>query len=1061
MSSIEDLREKIRAYSRAYYGHRLLRGLILWLALSLATVIFYLVMEHLGRFASNTRQVLFWSFAGLFIFWLGYYVLIPALRIANLLRGLEEEEVAEHINQLEPGLRNKLLNTLSLSRDAASELHHAALTQKIAQLAPYDFTAVLNFRALRPLLMWAVVPMFFLLAMFTIDKEGRWSESGKRLVYYNQDFRPPAPFQFLVEGNSFVIARGDRLSVDLRLTGEEIPQQVTAVFGERVKLPQKLGLRNWRLELDNLQEDGILTFEANGYKSASIEVRIYDRPSVGAWDLTVVPPDYTGIKQSTEALSGMHRIPEGSSFSINAKNARAVDCIFLSNGDGQTLPFVGAVFKDQLLKNRSISISIANKRDSIGLFDGSRLVVIKDERPEISIIKNDSIGELTRSFTLKASDDYGLSKLERILWYGSISKSTILKIPKGIVEDRFAIDERFAYDKQVFVQYKVWDNDGINGAKWTITGKEELTHLSKEEKEERAYEKLESFSRGSKTRANQVDQFNKELMEMENSTVNQSRLDWKDKNDLKDKLTELKQNRAKRFKEREDLQQDLKALEADSALKKELNERLKEMNAKEQELMLLEQELQALMERLNMKDLKQKLEKLQQENKQQLRQEQRMDDLLEDLLFQRDLLQNAEKLKSLSEKMDELSKRKESAEELQTSQEEFKEAMDDLEGLQEKSDELKDLMNSEKMEQLESDVQTELQDAKESMESGEQRESDQLEQKASEKLEEMSEALSSMMMDMQSKALAMNIESLRKILENLKGFSLEVEHEGKRISALGKDDPNFRSVLQQQRRLLAGAKVIEDSLTVLATKAPQIQEKVFDELVIMMGNLEEARNVLQNQDYGKARVGHQYSMMAANELALLLDNSLQSMMSMMAQQKPGEQNCQKPGGAKPKPGAKGQKASKLGEMVGKLDKGEKSGKGKEGKSKEMGRILSEQEALRQMIQQADEGEKGSGGNGDKENLADLDQMEGLLLEERFTEYLERLKRVETRLLENEKAREERKQKEERQSSTGSKVGMLEGEQLGEQQEQTTSSEAYLRSQFRLNSFYLYLSNGSN
>lgn len=414
MSGIEDLRKKISAYSRAYYRHRLLRGLIMWLAFSLATLIIYLVMEHFGRFASETRQLLFWSFVGLFLFWLGFYVLVPSLRMTNLLKGLEADEVADHINRLEPGLRNKLLNTLSLSKDAVSELHYAALQQKVAQLALYDFTAIIDFKSLRPLMLWVLLPMVFLMLMFTMDQEGRWSDSGKRLVYYNQDFRPPAPFQFLLEGDDYLLARGDRLSIDLRLLGDELPQKVTAQLGNQIKLPQKLSLKDWRLELDNIQEETELHFEANGYQSEAIRIRLYDRPSVGKWTLLVEPPGYTGLDKGAEALSGLHRIPEGSRFVLKADKMNAVKGMQLSLSNEESLLFTGSELEGQISENMAFSIVISNDQDTVSLFDGSRFLVIKDEKPQIAIQQRDSLSETLRRFSIKVDDDYGISKVERI-----------------------------------------------------------------------------------------------------------------------------------------------------------------------------------------------------------------------------------------------------------------------------------------------------------------------------------------------------------------------------------------------------------------------------------------------------------------------------------------------------------------------------------------------------------------------------------------------------------------------------------------------------------------------
>ena len=243
-----------------------------------------------------------------------------------------------------------------------------------------------------------------------------------------------------------------------------------------------------------------------------------------------------------------------------------------------------------------------------------------------------------------------------------------------------------------------------------------------------------------------------------------------------------------------------------------------------------------------------------------------------------------------------------------------------------------------------------------------------------------------------------------------------------------KGDPRYRALLKEQERLAQGAGVIEDSLTILAERAPQVEEKVFKELQKMKGNLKDAQAALQETQRNKAANEHRFSMMAANELALLLDESMQQMMSMMAMQKPGKQNCQKSGGQKPKPGM-GQKLDQMGKKIQRLQQGQKKG-GKKGKSglggKELVRILSEQEKLRKTLKEMAEKAKGKGRKGDLQKAAEeMEEVEKDLAQGRKSNYRERLQEIKTRLLESEKAELKRKKKEQREAEKA--VDMVQAE----------------------------------
>jgi hypothetical protein len=269
----------------------------------------------------------------------------------------------------------------------------------------------------------------------------------------------------------------------------------------------------------------------------------------------------------------------------------------------------------------------------------------------------------------------------------------------------------------------------------------------------------------------------------------------------------------------------------------------------------------------------------------------------------------------------------------------------------------------------------------------------------------------------------MNMQALRRILENLERFSQDVEAYKEGVSSLEKNDPAFRSLLKKGSVLASNSKVINDSLVALSEKAPEIKDKVFNHLNEMQYQLGSAQGHLQEVELMKSSSAGQFSMMAANDLALLLDDAMQNMMSMMASKKKGEQNCEKPGGGKPKPGSMSEKLGKMGKMIEKLEKGSQPGsKGEGPDGKSIGQVLSEQESLREALQEMDKEGGKENGNG-KPLDQELDEMEDLLLERNLSEYIERFKRVETRLLESEKANMERKQKEERMSKSADELGM--------------------------------------
>lgn len=1004
-----------------------LRGLLLWLGLFLSAFLVLAMSEHFFRFNSQVRTVLFWTYCLSFLTWLVAYVLIPVLRMQRWIKSWSDEDAARQIGRYQKGLDDKLLNTLGLSKVVGSNqaLVLAAIEQKAAEFAKLDFKSFVDFGSLKRLLPISLVPLL-LLGLIALSEEGReLISSSKRIVLYDQDFKAPAPFSFILESTNYTLESGKGISIPLKVEGRVLPERIEASIGGVRRAAIKRSASEWELRLDRVASDQSLRFEAMSYSSDEIQIKVFQSPSFSALNVELNPPNYTGIVPSQKALEPDLLVPEGTKLNIKVAGLSNTERVLFRTEHGERL------FEDIRLEITATSdLNYDIQAEGAGitktLLRGATIRVSPDQKPSIkAAFSKDS--NLISSYwvELDYSDDYGISRLERVIKQDQGEEITSLLV--GEFYDRINLDSLGETGGSLEIYYRVWDNDAVNGSKMSRSQGFRISLLSQEEQENQSSNQIKSYRSKLEEQSKKSLSLQESLESLDQAFNENKRLEWQDKQDIKDLLQKLEAKNEMLKAEREKLKEDLEKLDAPGDQKEQIQERLEEMSEQEKELEKLKEEIQKLMEDLNMQDLQEKLQELQEENQQQMRQEERLDDLLKDLLFQRDLLKEAQNLQNLAERLKELSEKqvdeKAAQEELE---EQFEESVEKLEEMSQENKQLEDLMSSSEFQKEQKEAEQNLSEASQEMSEGQDSEANDKQEDASENMEEMSESLSLLMSSMQKQALEVNMESVRRILENLKQYSIDVEESGLAIQDLARQDPRFRDLLKEQSRLMAGSKVIQDSLTVLSEKAPQVKEAVFKELSAMQKSLSKAQKELQEQAIAKSSTEHQYSMMAANNLALMLDESLQNMMSMMAQQKKGKQNCEKPGQGKPKPGQMSKKMSQMGQKVERLQKGTKDGKGKPGQGKEMTQVLAEQEALRQMFEQMEDGELGPHGN--KEGLLEeLDRMEDALLEEDYNQVLERFKRIETRLLESEKAFEERKQKEDREAESSEDLKMRMGE----------------------------------
>ena len=157
-----------------------------------------------------------------------------------------------------------------------------------------------------------------------------------------------------------------------------------------------------------------------------------------------------------------------------------------------------------------------------------------------------------------------------------------------------------------------------------------------------------------------------------------------------------------------------------------------------------------------------------------------------------------------------------------------------------------------------------------------------------------------MQQEMQQQGQMEDINSLRQILENLISLSVEQEDLMLNIKKINRFDPQFAALATKQGDLKESAKLIEDSLLALSKRQIALESIINKEIIDIKYNMDKSIDFLRERKNYKSAIKQQYVMTSANNLALLLDESLQQMQQQMQSNKPGSGSCSKPGGSSPK-----------------------------------------------------------------------------------------------------------------------------------------------------------------
>lgn len=1078
MSAFDRLIGQIDAFIRKYYKNEMIKGLLLFVGVLVSSFLLVTALEYIGRFNSYVRGFLFFSFLGVNGYIFVRYFLNSVLKLSSFGKRIDRKQAAGIIGKFFPQVSDRLVNTLQLNEqgnDGNFELIRASVVQRSHSLSVFNFTDAVDFKENKKYAKW-LVPVFILLLAIAIFVPSILTQGTERVVNFKEEFTPIAPFTFRLANPNQVVEEGQDAEIEVTLLGNSIPDKIY-LNSDQGKFLMKWKSKNSAVFiLPKVTQKMNFYFQANEYNSDAYAIQVLPKSAIGKLTASLIYPSYLGRANETVQNAGDLNVPEGTTieWSLLTKNTKKV---LVSDGfKTEWFTTDGFKFKRNMRNDMSILVQLQNKQSNKLDSTKMNISVVRDASPNIVVREvKDSVSDGLRFFSGNIADDYGLTALTFV--YKIISKDgksreermSVLS-PKGTdLPFDFAVDfrrENLKIEDRIDYYFVVTDNDAVNGHKSTrsqvftyqLPTLEELNE-DREKDQEQTQEELANLLR-------KTQDFQKDVNRLKKEVMNSKSMDWK----MKNQLEKLKSDQMELQKSLENMQQNMeKSVEEKNQLSEmdqellekqaQIDELLKELM--DDEMMELLKKLEELMQQQNKEELQNQLENLEQDAEDKNKQLDRSLEMLKKLQvnekiddIEKELKSLAEEQKKLEEQVrkDEISneKAKEKQDELNKKFEDIKKDMEEVKKLNE---ELSRPMDIDTQEDLQEKISEEMKESSDELEKNKKGKASEKQKQSAEDMEKMAEELNKSQEEANAEQEGEDMEMLRRILKNLMTLSFDQEALMKSFASVNDKDPKYKSFGRKQRSIIDDTKQVKDSLEALAKRQPKIATFIDKELQDIASNHEASLEDIDEHRKRELGQHQQYVMTSYNNLALLLNESLQSMQAQ-AQAKSkseGGGSCDKPGGSgRPKPGqgqlgnsdmkqalkkqleqmekAKGEGGKKPG---GKKP-GDAPGMGTEGQgqgmlpggmtNQQIAKMAAEQTAIRQRLQELrDQLNKEGKGQGNQLNplINELEKQERELLNKNFTpEMITRQKNILTRLLESEKALMERGFEEKRESQGG-------------------------------------------
>ncbi len=1089
--SFNILIEKLDQFIRKYYKNQIVKGLILSVTI---LILFYLTIftaEYFGHFSIKFRTALFFTALLISIAVFVKFILIPLLGFFKIGKIISRKQATYIIARHFPDVQDKLLNTIelhNLSDDKySSELILASIEQRISKLKPIPFVNAINIKANYKLFRYMAIAVVLVLLIYVFSPS-IISEGSERIIKYNKEYVKPAPFEFILQNDSLYIEKGNDFKLRMKITGDYVPQDAYLTYSRNKFLMKKIDNSNFEYNFRNVNNSFEFYFEASNIVSTKYKLNVLPSPTIINFTVDVDVPAYTGESDRIIENIGDITIPQGSKvkWSFSTKDIENLDILFGKEiiscdkmRDAETFEF-----EKRFVESSSYSINVSNRFVKKKRFVKYIVNVIPDLYPNINVASvQDSLKPFIYYFMGNISDDYGFSNLT-FQYNIDDEKDTIIEIPfpKNSLSSEFYFAFDFSKyiltdDKKVEYYFEVFDNDRVNGYKSTRSNMFVYNIPSKLEIDsmlDNSSDKMEKLMKESKDVAKQMKDAMKKMkdksFEEEMSTWEQSQI-IEDVLDNEKKLEDLLNELSEENQKKNELENTSDEQKKDILEKQEMIQELLD-NLLTDELKELLEKLRKLQDEMSPEDLKEMSEEM----------DMSLDDLQDQLDKNLEMLKrydleekinkDIDELNKLAEKQEELSEKakdkdansEDLAKEQQEQQKQFDQLKKDYEEQLKKNEELEDPMNLQDFEEQFGEIGKNMEEDKENLDKGKNKKASKGQQKNSQQMKSLAKAMQSMMESSGSQQAMEDMDNLKQIIENVVSFSFDQERIMKELGEIEPSNPKMNTLIVEQHKIEDDFVIIHDSIMALASRIPQISSLVNKEIIQIEKKLKKLNNEFdEDRRINIATREQQFVMTSANNLALLLGETMKQMQQQMSSEMQGQQQCQKPGNGKPSMSQmKGMQQSLKNQIQGLIDQmkegqGNKSKMDKQALNKRLGQMLAQQEIFQKMLKEM--GGKSGIKPGTQKLLNEINQLvkdnQKELVNKQITPRLmERQKLILSRLLEAEKSENKREIEKKRKSKENRKELISNPEKYFEKGKMKENfSELFDKNNISLKSYY--------
>ena len=1084
--------EKIDVFIRRYYINKLLRGLIFWGAVLFGGYIVATLSEYVGHFTSFFRSVIFYGFIVLNIIILARLVIPPLMAWLKLGNTITHNQAAEIIGKHFNEIQDKLLNTLQLKTLAEANPAHrrlieAGIDQKIETLKPVRFPTAVNIKENIKHLKWLVAPIAFILVIALIAP-AILTESTRRLIKHDQYFAPVAPFKFIVANSSLNTIQGTDLKLDVKLQGNEFPSAVyIETEGHTFKLNRQ-SLSEFNYLFSNLQQNTSFKLTGGGYSSQKFNIVVNARPALLHFDADLSYPAYLHKQNEIINNAGDITVPAGTVINWRLHTQYADEVLFTIN-DQKHLLQPAAInlfdFSARVTKQSAYNLKPVNRQvtniDSVAY----HINIIADEAPVITVIeKQDSVSMKALYFTGKIQDDHGFSSLKFHYKIKSAENGKETNYSQPVNSNLSHSQANFFHywdlknlkakpGDHITYYFEVADNDAVTGPKTARTPEQELSVPTQQQVATELNTGTKQVQQKMESAAKIAAQLERESQRLSQSFLNKNNLSFDEKKQVEDLLNKrkelddlVKQLQEDNQKNLYNRQQNQKQSEQVTQMQNQMDKLLQNLlDPKTREMM---QKLQELMQQEQKDGTRDELQKMQTDEKSMKKELDRMLELYKKLDFEQKLNQNVNQLNNLAEQQQKLADQSKeqnaNKQEISKQQEKIKQDFQDVKkslNELEKAADQNDQQKFDEPKKQEQQVDQQMDDAGMQLQKNSMKKAAEAQKQAAQSMEQLGRKLKQDADEQDSEETNLDARQLRELLKNLVNSSFSQEKLMQTFRGTGAADPNYVALAQQQKDIKDNLKTAEDSIYSLSKKVPQIQSTVNTEIASINDHIVAAIENLGDRRTPEATRNQQYAMTAMNNLALMLNEVLDQLQNAMKNAKGGK-------------GKKGkgsmQQMSQMQQQLNKnmqqmreqmqqqgQNKGQSGQPGQQGQSEQLARMARQQQMIRQSLEQYNrDATKDGAGAGNLDKIAkQMEQTENDLVNRKITEEsLKRQQQIQSRLLEAEKAEQEREQDKKRLSQAGKDIppGYIKALQ-NYQQQKTKQTEQLKTVSPELNLYY--------